>query len=1236
MPYPLNPFLAAFFNSSLPTQCNPTSNHILLVPTTEVLLTCRDAEFGNAAVAELPNLDEFLASHVIRMPNPRVAAAAANASGGKDGGVNLREMRGKAKPYGTFNGRSVVIKDNLVYSNKGFKSLNHATLIGDTIWYADTLEPKPWLIYYISRPLLGNWEPVTTTPAILPRIIPSNTTVNALAATAAGEASPRGPIQTQQQQSKIGSASGTSDDSGPSTPRKKDIKSFHDLLNHFPVIARQMQPGLDKIYREFTSAFEQTLPLPPTANHTPDSELDGSIQATMKKARLNSVADPPRPPAKIQDQPVERSRGLLEGSAAAAESNRVESANSGGSNGSHVVLNVSVATNGTDGQNGSNMSTYSGSQVSEEFYPDDDEHAMRTSLETAVTTAIDIFQGVDKQQLSHLGATTDLTGPLVERLIERYISENLHHIIFPHLSALKRQEDLELEAKIRQMDSIDLSQLGMDIDGGPRKKHEVTLALGRVVEEFRKIATAACPQDMLSILLATVKSVSQLTSSPPKGDGSDTDKDATGDDSNQANAEKPLIMINADTLVSLLLYIIIRAQQRHLLARFIYMRHFIFIDDVDGGEMGYALSTFEAVLTYLISDSSGLRRASRRNKSLWEATAKGDLDAIKAIMEPSPEDAVEARDVDSDNGEEDSSSRRVSSGEWQSSLTSFGFSNSSAPSSSRSSRTSRRSSLVLSESEAYSRGSGLGHVFPFQADRGDNGTVDFSLHFPIKRTKRVALDTRSMSSSSEISYRSRATSFGSNMDGSIAGDISVERLSKTHDSLGESLLMMAVQNERIETLKYYLSLRAYFPVSFVLGDVNHEETTLLSAAVQLGNKDLIMTVINVLADSDEVTPDQMAAYFSLQDIWGRSVAHYLFHAPFLIESYGSMMPWRQRDKKGQTPLFALCRSYDHEAYYEMVSEGIRVTTATQSDSGRLHVSEHVDARGNTLLHIVNHTQLAARILQLCDVDVNAVNDKMFTPLMVASKYGRLPMVQTLFRDPRVDIGAKELRGLTAVELAKDDEVRNKIDDLTLLSMPSGPDIRTTSVVRSYFVEDASVRFVVKSGHAVSPVSYAVTTCRRSQTDFEHLTRLLALENPASWIPSVAGLRSPFQIPSKPSRAMLKDLQLRMDWFLRMMIMHPTFAQHEMLWEFILVPDIQPDMMAQRSRLKAETRAEKVRDELEPLTDIREVEQFVDHARELVRGVNHSTKSVMRRANAVSIASSGMCIFDLNPSGQLSD
>ncbi|EHL01494.1 hypothetical protein M7I_2585 [Glarea lozoyensis 74030] len=61
-------------------------------------------------------------------------------------------------------------------------------------------------------------------------------------------------------------------------------------------------------------------------------------------------------------------------------------------------------------------------------------------------------------------------------------------------------------------------------------------------------------------------------------------------------------------------------------------------------------------------------------------------------------------------------------------------------------------------------------------------------------------------------------------------------------------------------------------------------------------------------------------------------------------------------------------------------------------------------------------------------------------------------------------------------------------------------------------------------------------------------------------------------------------------------------------------------MEQRSKLKAETRIEKVREEYEPVEDIRDVEQFIDHARDTVRSVNYSTKSVARRANMVRVVS----------------
>ncbi|KAI1130822.1 hypothetical protein F5Y10DRAFT_103241 [Nemania abortiva] len=1089
---PLNPFLAAFFKpgSSVAAQCTPVHHHILLVPTTECLLTCREVESGSP-VSDVVATDEFLGSHVLRIPG------LASAAGASDGVGNLREWRGKAKQYTTLNGRTVVIKDAFVYSNKGFKTLAQSQLLTDAIWHADTIEPRQWLIYYISRPLVGTWEETE---------IPTAVFTEGMASRQAAEARQAAAIENGE----------------PSLPRKKDIKSFHDLLNNFPSIARQMHPGLEKLFKEFNTIFDKPLPPPPSASHIPDPAPDGPIAAAMKKVRASSV-------------PRQQSS--------------------------------------TDGQ--------SAAQLTENFFAEDDEDVMRASLETAVTTAIDLFQGVDTQQLSMLGATTELTGPLVERLIERYVAENVHNLIWPRLAVLRRPQDQELEAKIRQTEFIDISQLGIFIEGGPKKKRELATRLGTAVDEFRKMANASCAQDMMGILLTTIKAATQLAEEPDSSDKS------------KPPSEKNVLTVNADTLVSLLLFVVIRAGVKNLQARLLYMKHFIFIDDVDSGEMGYALSTFEAVLSYLFGDSSSLRRASRRNKALWDATAKGDLDELKRIMDSSA-NAVEDEFVPSPI------SSHAPSVNW---------------SMFKGSSSSRRSSLVLTPSESYSQGSGLSHVFPFQ-----NKSSDDIPTVPVKRIKRVAMDTRSMSSSSEYSYHSRADSIVT-LGSGLEGDTSIERLCQTQDSFGESVPMMAVQNERPAVLKYLLSLEDLFPRDMVLEDTNNDDTSLLNAAIQLGHTELIDIILDFVMAS---TPEpQMRDYFALQDVRGRSVAHYLFHTPTLIPRIGKHLLWRQKDKNGQTPLFALCRSYDHPDYANMVQMGLEAATIAQGDGQPLHLDDHVDCKGNTLLHIVNDPQLAVKILLHCDVDVNATNERRFTALMLASKYGRFDMVRVLYSDPRVDVAMRENRGLTAVELAKDDEVRNRIDDLALFTMGPAMDGRVTGVVRSFFVEDATVRLVLKSGAPTDENCYTVTTCRRSSTDFERLANLLSMENPASWIPKVSGQRSAFQIPSKPSRAILKDIQMRTNAFFKIMSLHPTFATHEMLWEFFLVPDLQADMMEQRSRLKAETRVERVRDEFEPLGDTHEVEQFVDHARETVRVVNYNTKTLARRANAVGVVANDL-------------
>ncbi|PGH27387.1 hypothetical protein AJ80_00865 [Polytolypa hystricis UAMH7299] len=1106
--HPLNPFLRAFFRSTIPAQCVPVQNHVLLVPVTGSLVNARDRD-SSVAYIDLVSSEEFLGSHVLRIPGP-------TGTGANKDGLNVRDSRGKARQITTVNGRTVVVKESSVFSNKGFKSLNQVQLISDALYYTSNNDSQPWLIYYISKPLIGSYDPVRVVPAIVPGLVPKP------------DSSQRSNLRADENVSQFS---------------KRPIGSFAELLANFPLIARQMQPGLERVFREFGKELGKPLPPPPSRSPT-----------SISGQEMNSSSD----------------------------------------------------------ETGSIRSTsYQKLPFNSSEYFEDDEDLMRRALETAVTAAIDLFRIVDKQQLSLLGATTDLTGPLVERLIERHVTEQVHDsLLFPRLCGSRQAEDAELDARIRQMENIDVSQVGIIIEGGRKGKEELVHRLGKGVEQFRKMADAKCPQVMLKALLATVKVVT-VAGDIGEGDGS------TG-------TEKPpsVLTVNADVLVSLLLVVVIRSQIRHLQARLLYMQHYIYIDDVETGEFGYALSTFEAVLTYLLRDSAGLRRASARNKRLWTVTKSGRVSEMRSILEPDYDGYPPSLDNNHD-GEEESPILDDHFGE-----------NGQLPSTSGSHVNGILSTPFAQEAVGDiepPETPRLAHVFPFQTWGGRSSPTKTK---PTSK-KRVSMDVRSLSEASTVSFLSRTTTIGSTTS-ALEGDTSIESLTKTQDSAGDSIPMMAVEARQPNALQYLLRLEEYYPVESILEDTNTDGTTLLSAAVQLAHTELVDIILGFI--SQKCNYSTTTAYFSKADVMGRTVAHYLFSCPSLMTRLGSALPWRQRDKNGQTPLFALCRSYDHPDYGTMVNEALTVAQMAQGDGKPLRLDDHVDVKGNSLLHIVSDPQIVRRILKECDCDPNATNDKRFTPLMMASKYGRVDLVRTFFADPRIDVHLRELRGLTAVELAKDDEVRNRIDDLILFtnspSSPLDPSGRITTVVRSLFVEDGTVRFIIKSGAptpSTSPpgedpdniTTYTITTCRRGIADFENLVKFLRIEHPASYIPDLPIFRSPFQIPSKPSRAVLHEAQERLDLLLKILLAHPTFATHEMLWEFFLVPEMQTELIEDRSRRKATALAEKIADDYQTITKdgIRDVEQVVSHAQDMVRAVSASTRSLIRRGHNLQHASS---------------
>lgn len=1098
------------------------------------------------------------------------------------------------------------------------------------LYYPDTSDPEQWLIYFISKPLVGTVETVST----VPKALQDRSRPDAMA-------SPARPS------------------------KKKEVKSFNELLMLFPMIARQMQAGLEKMFQEFVISFEEYKPLP-LRPQSPMSYRSHRSTASIASSRASI-----------------RSRSSLQ------------------------------------------------STVNGDIYRQSaDESEIRKNLEAAINTAIELFQRVDQSQLDLLASTTDLTGHGVDRLIERYVTEQLHeHTLFPRLCATKALEDNELDHKLAEMENVDLTQVGIpSIDQQEKKGLASRIASG--IKCFEKIGHAKSPQAMVEHLLETAKTLTQADN----GSGEQEGVTGSGEKSNTT-----VVTMNADMLVSLLLVVVIRSKVQNLHACLSYMRNFVFSEDVEAGEIGYILSTLEAVLFHIAQDHL-LGAASRANEKLWQNVRDGNMKAVGVILEVDDRDLTGTDDetttissasgkarsfaLDGDNlGEEppeepatapsEPTVNGVTTPAINGILKTQGNDDIETPHSQSRQRSLSTGSVQISENPPTnipsgevaveeeepkpeegkdepedkdkvhpppsalakegppaedgvfdiptSPSTGVANIRIEELQSGINGDADSIRSFKVATSiipqKTVTSNPRvgiarfdiqdrpnslkfTRSRNSAVSLASVATVSDASMSSlalsrtvtnqSMSVDVfSVEKLSRTRNRQGDSILTMAIQERKAAMLQYLINTEL-FSTEFILADVRDDNTTLLSTAVQMEDMASVEILLKVLAKMSDRT---IRKYLAVPDVSQRTVAHYLFSTPDLINRLGRWLPWRAKDKNGQTPLFALCRSYDHGRYREMVGMGIKQAQAAQQDHSKLHLDEHADSKGNTLLHIAGEPGVVRSLLR-CDSDVNATNEKGFTPLMVASKYGRIEMVRTLFGDPRVNHLAKELRGLTAVELAKDDDVRNRIDgmslanplpdsllsmsDLVLFQNQPADDGRVTAVVRSFFVEDATIRVILKSGapSTLESSTFTVTTCRRSLTDFQFLAQWLQFENPASWLPSLLVSRSPYQIASKPSRAVLRDIQLRVDNFLRTLLAHPTFSTHELLWEFFLVPEMQQDSLIDRSRKKAEARNDRIREEFLPISDIREVEMFVSFAKDSVRSINYACRSVTRRATVV--------------------
>lgn len=635
----------------------------------------------------------------------------------------------------------------------GFRNHRQAQILNSMLYSPDVIEPQQWLIYFISKPLIGSVEKIHLLP---------------------------------QPSQKVSSPPQSSTISEFGRSKKKDIGSFQELMANYPMIQRQLQPGLNQVLL----ALEEELLRAPTG---------------WKPANGSELEDPD---ADVDAQDLLSDSGSYAGS-------------EDGDEGTGLL----------NGHPNGRSSISQSKQVSEEFH-------LRKAFETAIAEATQLFQRIDSTQMDLLVNSTSLTDIDIDRLLEKYIAEQVHdHILFPRLRASKEAEDLALTTKIIQMRHIDMSQVGIPAVSQAGKA-SLAKRLTKGIEEFRKLTVARSPQAAVQIML---KAARALTAGDPVLPG--------GEEKADEDEKASIVTINADMLVSLLLLVVIRARVPNLMARLAYMKTFVLADDVEAGETGYVLSTFEAVLYHIAQDSDGLEAASKANGELWMAVKQGDLATVKRILHPEKESngypteyEVELKETPIANGTNGVEERST---EMNGDFVEGEKKGKSA--------VERETEVEMEDSET-----GKAEVTPFY---GNSTTATAS---------RTSLSRSLHSSVTSLAALSRTYSRNSeHMD--IA---SPSKLARARNLQGDSILMMAIHQRQPEVLSYLLHSE-HFPPEVILEDTNSNGGTILSAAIQDGDYEVVDVILDRLVDIRE-SGINISKYLNKPDIAGRAAAHYLF------------------------------------------------------------------------------------------------------------------------------------------------------------------------------------------------------------------------------------------------------------------------------------------------------------------------------------------------------------------------
>ncbi|KAF9080264.1 hypothetical protein BGX23_002385, partial [Mortierella sp. AD031] len=745
--------------------------------------------------------------------------------------------------------------------------------------------------------------------------------------------------------------------------------------------------------------------------------------------------------------------------------------------------------------------------------------------------AVMLLNQVDPKILAALlddyGATVDV----LDQLLENHIMNSTYDIVFFKITSHLKQQDWELAEAIRELQNLDLGQVGLP------DTHQYYQSIVSALNEFQSIGVLRTPEEKLACLVQSVRVTSTLSG-------------------------------GADDLIPILILTVLRSGISNLASNLYYMKNFVLFGDATRGEYGYSLSTLEAVSRYILMHAKQLSPLSARNQEYWEAICRGDIEAIKTIYASTP-DTLELTPVPP------TLSRRVSTTSLESGSDMSTHSN---------------LQISLAASPTQSRDA-----------EGNNGLL-------------LACKSQQSTMLRYLLEEQRASIVVANYEGKTplmlaieGGNVELTRIIldaisdqdkdaiNRQDVLGNTAMHMSAARDNQVLLNELLN------VDSNLGLSNNDGDTPLIIAAKLSERcEQYRNAVRLLSSrmkSDELDRQNNRGDTALHFITDTALINHLVRcgANPEVDNYAgwtSLLKWALHDN----------------------AEVVKCLLGT----GRVNVLM-MDSRGYSPLHMAclrGNLEMARMLQEHTPIDLQSVVDGS-TPLQLACQSNSGSVVEFLLQS-----GANpELRDWSnesPADMTSDNTVLDMLDNAMLFwesrqrdptdatkvpaktrrqdstltgekaaSKPPGK--RLIRVVRGAVEHDGKVRYIVKSGSTLDRST--IVTMPRSLDDFRFLRQNLLVEGPDACIPSLEGFFSPFLLsPSRPSKTVLAISARRLDMFLNYLSDHPVLANHELVWEFMLMPELQREMIAERSQCKQENNVDSIFDNHPPVVDNLEHEE----------------------------------------------